>query len=67
MTRVCVLCGWLVLEGERCRRDGGPAINAGAAARACRVGTLRELLNLEPPQRVTRFRLAVESLRAARA
>lgn len=52
MTRVCVRCGWLVLEGERCTRDRGPSLDWRLVAKACRVRTLRDLLNLAPVHRV---------------
>lgn len=55
MTRVCVRCGWLVLEGERCVRDRGLSVEWGIAAKACRVRTLRELLHVEPTARVIGF------------
>lgn len=65
MTRVCVRCGWLVLEGTRCTRDKGPAVPWKIAAKACRVATLFELLNLSPLRRVIGFVEARDRLRAA--
>lgn len=52
MTGVCVRCGWLVLDRDRCPRDGGPALPWRAVAKACGVTTLRGLLNLPPARRV---------------
>lgn len=65
MTRVCVRCGWLVLEGSRCTRDRGPAVAWKVAAKACRVATLFELLNLEPRARLRGFADAHYRIRAA--
>jgi len=67
MTRVCVRCGWLVLDGARCRRDDGPSLEWRSAARACGVSTLRALLNVEPELRVARFRLTGRRIRQAAA
>lgn len=64
MTRVCVRCGWLVLDGTRCARDRGPAVPWRVAAKACRVRTLLELLNLSPVHRVIGFVEARDRLRA---
>lgn len=64
MTRVCVRCGWLVLEGDRCTRDRGPTITGRTATKACRVSTLRGLLNLSPTERLVRFDQARELLRS---
>lgn len=63
MTRVCVRCGWLVFDGSRCRRDGGPSVSWQAAARACRVQGLRSLLHLEPSSRLAGLHAAVALLR----
>lgn len=63
MTRVCVRCGWLVLEGSRCTRDRGPAVPWKIAAKACRVASLLELLNLSPLARVVGFVEARDRLR----
>lgn len=52
MTYFCTLCGWLVLDGGPCKRDGGPSVEWRAAVRACRVPSLFRLLNLEPELRV---------------
>jgi len=64
VTRVCVRCGWLVLEGSRCPRDHGPAVPWKIAAKACMVVTLFELLNLTPLRRVIGFVEARDRLRA---
>lgn len=55
-TRVCVRCGWLVFDRERCTRDGGPTISTGAASRGCGVPGLFELLHITPGMRVQNFR-----------
>jgi hypothetical protein len=64
MTRVCVRCGYLVFDGERCARDRGPAIGWKVAAKACGVRTLLELLHLEPPVRLLGFASARDQLLA---
>lgn len=64
VTRVCLHCGYLVLDGPRCRRDDSVAIEWKLAAKACRVRTLRELLHLEPGERLRLFDAARAALRA---
>lgn len=63
MTRVCVRCGWLVLDGPRCRRDDGPTLSTISAGRLCGVRSLRDLLHLEPDERLRRFDIAREVFR----
>lgn len=58
MTRVCARCGWLVFERDRCGRCGGLGLAWRVAARACKVVTLRGLLNLPPAVRVQLIELA---------
>lgn len=64
MTNVCVRCGWLVFERDRCKRCSGPAIGYRAAARGCGVSSLHELLHISPEMRVLNFKRAAGSRRA---
>jgi len=52
VSRVCVRCGYLVLDGTRCRRDDGPSLPWYIVAKAGRLSTLRDLLHLKPAERV---------------
>lgn len=61
--RVCVRCGWFVFVGERCRECSGPTVEWRAAARACGVGSLFELLHVSPSMRVRHFKRRGELLR----
>lgn len=58
MTGVCIRCGWIVLDRERCPRDSALAVSWKTAAAACGVSTLRGVLNLSPAARVHAFTMA---------